>query len=91
MSTTAFDSEAQLIRKVVATSSGGRHTEESLAGSMTLKDIGIDSLKLIVMILEIETKLGRKIFNVANLAGTRTLDDLTRVVTGQAHNNGSYS
>lgn len=71
--------EAALVRRIVAASSGGRHTPESLSGSMSLKDAGIDSLKLIVMILEIETKLRRKIFNADNLGKMRTLDDLLRV------------
>jgi acyl carrier protein len=76
---------------MVANNTGGRYTEESLSGSMRLKDIGIDSLKFIVMILEIETRLGRKIFNVANLAGAQTLDDLTRVVIGEDTVSGSSS
>jgi acyl carrier protein len=74
--------EVALVRRIVAASSGGRHTPESLSGSMSLKDAGVDSLKLIVMILEIETKLRRKIFNADNLGKMHTLDDLLRVAVG---------
>ena len=71
--------DALTVLQVVAAGTGGRYTPESLPGDALLKDIGIDSLKFIVMVLELETKLKRKVFNAENLGRTRTLDDLLGV------------
>jgi acyl carrier protein len=40
------------------------------------QDLGIDSLNFIRMILEVESRIGRKIFDVQNIAGIKTVGDL---------------
>jgi acyl carrier protein len=74
--------EASLIRAVLASNSGGRYTIDTLNEGLALTSLGIDSLKFIVVILEIEAKLGRKIFNVGNVGGARTVADLVQIVVG---------
>lgn len=40
------------------------------------EDLGIGSLKFIRLILEIETSVGRRVFNVENIAAVKTVNDL---------------
>lgn len=45
-----------------------------------LEDIGIDSLKFIVILLEIEEQLGRHIFDVDNVGQLLTVGDILGLV-----------
>ena len=48
-----------------------------LAGEMKLfEDLGVDSLQFIRLILEVETRVGRKIFDVETIAKLKTVNDL---------------
>lgn len=57
-----------------------RCSADALAPTQLLIDLGIDSLKFIVLILEIEHGLDRKVFDVANVGQMRTVDDLLGLV-----------
>ena len=83
--------EAALIRTVLADNSGGRQTADSLTPSLNLASLGIDSLKFIMVILEIEAKLGRKIFNLANVGSARTVGELLSVVLGPERSEGHHA
>jgi acyl carrier protein len=47
-----------------------------LAPGDSLADIGVDSLKFIVMMLEIEQVTGRKVFDIDNIGKLRTVGDI---------------
>jgi acyl carrier protein len=48
-----------------------------LGGEMKLfEDLGVDSLQFIRLILEVETRVGRKIFDVETIANLKTVNDL---------------
>jgi acyl carrier protein len=50
---------------------------EYLTGEMKLfEDLGVDSLQFIRLILEVETRVGRKIFDVETIANLKTVNDL---------------
>ena len=60
-----------------------RNVDEGLQTFQTdiaLTDIGIDSLKFIMLVLEIENQLGRTIFNMESIGELRTVDDLLNLV-----------
>lgn len=40
------------------------------------QDLGIDSLNFIRLILEVESRVGRKVFNVETIAGIKTVGDI---------------
>jgi acyl carrier protein len=55
-----------------------------LNGGMKLfEDLGVDSLQFIRLILEIETSVGRKVFDVETIANLKTVDDLYGVLETQ--------
>ncbi|HEY6804798.1 MAG TPA: acyl carrier protein [Pyrinomonadaceae bacterium] len=50
---------------------------DELTGEMKLfEDLGVDSLQFIRLILEVETRVGRKIFDVETIASLKTVNDL---------------
>lgn len=50
---------------------------DELNGGMKLfEDLGVDSLQFIRLILEIETSVGKKVFDVETIANLKTVDDL---------------
>ena len=50
---------------------------DDLSGEMKLfDDLGVDSLQFIRLILEVETRVGRKIFDVETIANLKTVNDL---------------
>jgi len=60
-----------------------RNVDEGLQTFQTdvaLTDMGIDSLKFIMLVLEIENQLGRTIFNMESIGELRTVDDLLNLV-----------
>jgi len=57
---------------------------EELNGGMKLfEDLGVDSLQFIRLILEIETSVGKKVFDVETIANLKTVDDLYEVLETQ--------
>jgi acyl carrier protein len=74
--------EQQIAREILA-----RHahpTAGALMPEQSLGDIGIDSLKFIVLVLEIEQGLEKKIFDVDNVARLRTVGDVLRLATSSS-------
>jgi len=54
---------------------------EELNGGMKLfEDLGVDSLQFIRLILEIETSVGKKVFDVETIANLKTVNDLYEVL-----------
>jgi acyl carrier protein len=74
-------SAMDVVRAVLANNSGGRVTRAAIHDELRIaQDLGIDSLKFILVILEIEEALGRKIFDVSNVKSVATAGDLYRLV-----------
>lgn len=68
----------------------GRHAHrkpDMLGPDETLLDLGIDSLKFIVVILEIEERLQRKVFNIENIGKLRTVGDMLALLDMRVHQN----
>jgi acyl carrier protein len=53
---------------------------EALDAAGVLADLGIDSLKFIVVVLDIEQRLKRHIFDVENVGELRTVGDILSLV-----------
>ncbi|MGH9571200.1 MAG: acyl carrier protein, partial [Candidatus Angelobacter sp.] len=74
--------EQQMVREAVVKLSNKGFSPQEIKGEMRLKqDLGIDSLQFIQLILEIESRSARRIFNVQMIAQIRTLDDLCVAVS----------
>jgi len=78
------DTDQTVIRQVLAANSAGRFTPDAIDLHMRVKDLGIDSLKFILVVLAIEDELGRKVFEVGNLARIETVGDLCRLAADAA-------
>jgi acyl carrier protein len=77
------DSALVIARGILAKNSGGRVAAEAIQGDLRLSgDLGIDSLKFILVILEIDEQLGRKVFNVDNVTTIVTVGDLYKLLQG---------
>lgn len=64
-------------RRILSTLSSGGLAPEEVRGDMLVnEDLGIGSLKFIRLVLEVETTVGRRIFNVENIAAVKRVDDL---------------
>jgi acyl carrier protein len=71
----------ELAREAVARLSNKGLKPEEIRGEMALnQDLGIDSLQFIRLILEIERKSARRIFNVQVIAQIKTFNDLCAAV-----------
>jgi len=60
-----------------------RHAQRparALEPACEMADIGIDSLKFIMVVLDIEQHLNRRVFDVGNVGGLRTVGDLIELV-----------
>lgn len=69
-------------RKVIARLSPSKPAAEEITPNMRIKDeLGIDSLRFIRLILEIESFAARKIFTVDRIAQIRTVADLDQVLS----------
>lgn len=77
MNETALN-ESQLAAKQVLTELCRNNlNHDYVAGEMKLfEDLGVDSLQFIRLILEVETRVGRKIFDVETIANLKTVNDL---------------
>jgi len=72
----------EFTRQTVAKLSNKDLKPEEIQDEMALnQDLGIDSLQLIRLILELEKKLSRRIFNVQTIAQIRTFRDLCAAIS----------
>jgi acyl carrier protein len=56
-------------------------TPDALDVADVLSDLDIDSLKFLIVILEVEQRLGRQIFDVENVGELRTVGDILDLVS----------
>lgn len=70
-------------RAVAKLSSKGLKPEEIHDEMALNEDLGIDSLQFIRLILELERKLSRRIFNVQIIAQIKTFRDLCAVINAK--------
>jgi acyl carrier protein len=76
-----YSPEARLTYEAVAGLSNKGLKPEEIRGEMVLKhDLGIDSLQFIRLILEIERRSVKRIFNVQIIAQIKTVNDLCAAV-----------
>jgi acyl carrier protein len=81
MPQTQSDPVDALVREVVVKLASAPLEPQDIKGEMSLKqDLGISSLQFIRLIIEIESKLARPIFNVQLIAQIRTFHDLCAAV-----------
>jgi len=79
-----FSSDQEMVRETVAKTSNKGLRPEEIHGDMALnQDLGIDSLQFIRLLLEIERKSARRIFNIQTIAKIRTFNDLCAVVASR--------
>lgn len=68
-------------RELLASLSSKDFPPDAILPDMLIsQDLGIDSLKFIKLILEVEMMAGRKIFDVKTIAGIKTVGDLYGVL-----------
>ncbi|HEY2391535.1 MAG TPA: acyl carrier protein [Candidatus Angelobacter sp.] len=73
--------DLEFARQAVAKISNKGLSPEEIRDEMDLKrDLGIDSLQFIRLILELERKSSRRIFNVRIIAQIKTFSDLCAAV-----------
>jgi acyl carrier protein len=76
--------DQELARETVAKLSNKGLKPEEITGEMVLnQDLGIDSLQFIRLILEIERRSSRRIFNVQVIAQIKTFNDLCAAVAAR--------
>jgi acyl carrier protein len=66
----------QLIVKQVLASLSTKGLAHIDSHMLIVQDLGIDSLNFIRLILEIESRVGRRVFNVETIASIKTVGDL---------------
>jgi acyl carrier protein len=72
------------VRQVLANLNPGGLGLDQIYSEMSIgQDLGIDSLNFIRLILEVESRVGRKIFEVQTIAGIKTVGDLYDVLNGR--------
>jgi acyl carrier protein len=70
-----------VVREIVARVGAKGVPSSEISGEMSLmNDLGIDSLQFIRIVLELESKLSRKIFSVELIAKIKTFTDLCAAV-----------
>jgi len=73
--------DQEMAREAVARLNNKGLRPEEITGEMALnQDLGIDSLQFIRLILEIERKSARRIFNVQVIAEIKTFNDLCAAI-----------
>ncbi len=81
MQDTELSPDSEFARQTVAKLSNKGVKPEEIRDEMALnQDLGIDSLQFIRLILELERKLSRRIFNVQIIAQTKTFRDLCTAI-----------
>lgn len=84
MERTHLSPDQLLARDILARLAGGRPAN-LIEGRMSLiKDLGIESLQFIRLVLEVEEAVGRKVFDVESLARIGTVDDLYEILESSA-------
>jgi acyl carrier protein len=77
--------DLELTRQTVATLSKKSLKPEEIRDEMALnQDLGIDSLLFIRLVLELERKLSRRIFNVQIIAQIKTFRDLCAAISAHS-------
>lgn len=72
-----YTKDIEIINSVLYEVSSDIDSASQLSEDLMLyEDLGIDSLQFIRLILEVEDKLGRKIFNADNIGNIVTVKDL---------------
>jgi acyl carrier protein len=82
MQNTELKPDLEFARQAVAKLSNKGLSPEKIRDEMDLnQDLGIDSLQFIRLILELEKKSSRRIFNVQIIAQIKTFRDLCTVIS----------
>ena len=82
MQTPELNSDLEFAREAVARLSNKGLKPEQIRDEMALnQDLGIDSLQFIRLILELERKTSRRMFNVQIIAQIKTFKDLCAIIT----------
>jgi acyl carrier protein len=74
----------EVLREVLSRASGEQMAPVSIEPEMTIKGLGIDSLKFIMVMLEIEQRIGRRVFNAENIGAMETVDDMWTLMAKDA-------
>ncbi len=76
-----LNSDQLLTRQILASLTTKNLPPDDIRPEMLIHaELGIDSLKFIRLILEVEARAGRTIFNVETIAAIKTVDDLYTVL-----------
>lgn len=79
------DDDRPVVRAIVARNSVHPIAAEALRSDHKLRDdLGIDSMKFVLLVLEIEDRLGRRVFDLRNVRRVTTVADLELLVAGGA-------
>jgi acyl carrier protein len=71
-------------RLIISKLCNGNFTPEDIQGEMLINEqLGLGSLKLIRLILEIETSARKRIFNVENIATLKTVNNLYALLSSE--------
>jgi acyl carrier protein len=82
MQTTELNPDLEFARQTVAKLSNKGLKPEEIRAEMALnQDLGIDSLQFIRLILELERRTSRRIFNVQIIAQIKTFRDLCAAIS----------
>jgi acyl carrier protein len=69
--------DQQNLLQLIARRAGTSAAELPVHANLT--DLGFDSLRFLLLVLEVERMLGRKVVDVASIAGVRTVADVLRL------------
>lgn len=84
MTQTALNDNQLVVKQILISLCEKNLNHNELKGGMKLfEDLGVDSLQFIRLILEIETSVGRKVFDVETIANLKTVEDLYGVLETQ--------
>jgi acyl carrier protein len=77
MTQVALNENQLAVKQILAGLCQKNLNHDELSGEMKLfEDLGVDSLQFIRLILEIESSVGRKLFDVETIANLKTVSDL---------------
>lgn len=74
------DARSLLSQVLVEVGGGLIHADRIRDDQALGEDLGVDSMGFVTLILELEQRLGRKVFSIDNLSSVKTVGDLARVV-----------
>ena len=85
MTQTALNENQLTVKQMLTGLCEKNLNHNELNGEMKLfEDLGVDSLQFIRLILEIESSIGRKVFNVETIANLKTVNDLYDLLETEA-------